>query len=207
LRLRFFMLVLSGLTTGALTGFVAATTASPRADLVPQRHAAQGLCHRVSQGRSLVVVVRNVGAAAAPRSTTTVEFLPGGSFDLPTPALLPKAIFGLPPVDFPVGCFNQDCDLKITVDSRNAVREFDERNNTAVGVCRREFRSDKVPSRGAVVKDAQQRAEAEKLARDTEGVKKANNLIKVGDLREPTKASTVIGHRAQCHGRGGRGHR
>jgi len=58
------------------------------------------------------------------------------------------------------------------------------------------------------VKDAQQRAEAEKLARDTEGVKKVNNLIKVGelregekikvgDLREPTKASTVIGQRVK----------
>lgn len=32
------------------------------------------------------------------------------------------------------------------------------------------------------VKEASQRAEAEKLARDTEGVKEVNNLIKVGEL-------------------------
>jgi hypothetical protein len=35
------------------------------------------------------------------------------------------------------GCFNPDCKFKITVDSRNNIRESDERNNVAEGRCPR----------------------------------------------------------------------
>lgn len=96
---------------------------------------AEGFCKRVNQGQALVVTVKNVGNARAPESTTEIEFSPGGSFQLPTPALSPAAVFDQPPIDFPVGCFNPDCHFKITVDSKGEVSESDERNNAADGTC------------------------------------------------------------------------
>lgn len=115
-------------------------TAPPQPDLVPMKRAAgqgaDGLCYQTNQGGgSLLVAVQNIGTTPVPNSTTTVEFFPGGLYDLPTPALSPGASVNLSPAAFPTSCFNPDCDFKVTVDSKHVVQEFNEGNNISVGVC------------------------------------------------------------------------
>jgi hypothetical protein len=131
---------LLGCAVAALAGCAAAITAAPHPDLVPLPRTADGkpesFCQRATQGRALAVAAQNTGDAPAPNSITVVEFLPGGTFALKTPALDPGSIAELPPIDFPAGCFVPDCDFTITVDAKDRVVESDERNNTAAGVCR-----------------------------------------------------------------------
>ncbi|MFX0108932.1 MAG: CARDB domain-containing protein [Candidatus Hodarchaeota archaeon] len=93
-----------------------------------------GFCQQDDQGR-LIVTVRNQGNADAPPSTTTVEFTPGGSFPLPTPAIPAGGSVDLSPLSIPAECFDADCEFKITVDSLNKVDESDEGNNSANGRC------------------------------------------------------------------------
>ena len=95
-------------------------------------------CKLVKEGPDkgkLVVTVKNQGTAAAPASTTTVEFSPGGSFQLPTPAIPAGGSVDLTPLKIPGVCFNPDCDFKITLDSNGQVNESNEGNNTADGNC------------------------------------------------------------------------
>ena len=132
-------LAMLGLAVGALAGCAPARTASPHPDLVPLPRAAdakpESYCQLANQGRSLAVAAQNIGTADAANSTTVVEFSPGGTIEMKTPALDPGAVFELPPVDFPAGCFDPDCNFTITVDAKDRVLELDERNNTAAGVC------------------------------------------------------------------------
>jgi CARDB len=86
-------------------------------------------------GAPLVVTVKNQGSAAAPASTTKVEFNPGGSFPIPTPAIPAGGSVDLPRISIPDACPNPDCDFKITVDSNGQVNESNEGNNTVNGIC------------------------------------------------------------------------
>ncbi len=83
----------------------------------------------------LIVTVKNQGTANAPASTTTIVFSPGGSFDLPTPAIPKGGSIDLQLLQVPAGCYNPDCSFKITVDSKKQIQESNEANNTAGGSC------------------------------------------------------------------------
>jgi hypothetical protein len=93
-----------------------------------------GFCRRDASGR-LIIRIKNQGAEDAPPSTTKVEFFPGGVFFFATPSVPAGGTVDLPPIDFPAGCFNSDCNFTITVDSNGDVIESDEGNNIAVGTC------------------------------------------------------------------------
>jgi hypothetical protein len=83
----------------------------------------------------LIVSVKNQGPAGAGPSTTRVEFNPGGSFDLATPAVPPGAAVDLPPLRVPASCFTPNCQFRITVDSGSGVYESNAQNNSASGRC------------------------------------------------------------------------
>lgn len=134
-------------TTGALDGEGRVTTQSsidveqirerqrparPLPDLVPVPDASGFFC-RLRDGK-LVVTVKNQGAGPAGPSTTEVDFFRHGRVSLPTPALAPGASTDLL-VDIPPGCFDPDCEFRITVDVLNTVAESNEGNNTANGLC------------------------------------------------------------------------
>ncbi len=101
-------------------------------DLIPVPDPAGSFC-RWRDGR-LLVTVKNQGAGPAGPSTTRVDFGSHGTVDVPTPALAPGASVDLL-VDVPPGCFDPDCDFRITVDALNQVVESNEGNNTASGTC------------------------------------------------------------------------
>lgn len=97
-----------------------------------------GFCKIVKEGPDrgkLVVTVKNQGTKNAPASITTVEFSPGGSFQLTTPPIPAGGTVDLSPLSIPGSCFNSDCDFKITVDSKGQVKETNEGNNTGIGNC------------------------------------------------------------------------
>ncbi|HVP36398.1 MAG TPA: CARDB domain-containing protein [Terriglobales bacterium] len=93
-----------------------------------------GFCKIDKQGY-LTVTVKNQGSANALASTTTIEFSAGGSFDLPTPAIPAGKSVNLQPLKIPAECYHPDCSFKITVDSKNQIKESNEANNTAGGSC------------------------------------------------------------------------
>lgn len=101
-------------------------------DLVPAPGENGDFCRR--QDQNLIVTVRNQGSAGAGPSVTRVDFGPFGSVSLPTPPLAAGASIDL---FFPIpgGCFDPDCEFRITVDANQQVAESDEGNNTANGVC------------------------------------------------------------------------
>jgi subtilase family serine protease len=108
------------------------------ADLVPvgkpDLSGPPGFCKQDNQ-KKLIVTVKNGGTGNAAASTTTIEFLPGGSFSLSTPAIAAGGTSDLAPLDIPAGCFNPDCEFKITVDANNQIKESNETNNSADGSC------------------------------------------------------------------------
>jgi CARDB len=106
--------------------------ARPLADLVPVPDASGFFCRL--RDAKLVVTVKNQGAGPAGPSTTEVDFFSHGRVSLPTPALGPGASTDLL-VDIPPGCFDPDCEFRITVDVLNIVAESNEGNNTANGLC------------------------------------------------------------------------
>lgn len=137
----------------ALASLVMATVVSgcvsPRSfhegpDLIPFKppglSGPDGLCNLSGDRESpkLGVSVENIGDGESPASMTTIEFFPGGSVQLQTPALPGGESIDLMPVAIPLECFNPDCDFKITVDWRNEVNESGgEGNNEADGRCLR----------------------------------------------------------------------
>ena len=111
-----------------------------RPDLVPIKSPGQpdnitGFCKVVDNATKVVVSVKNQGNADSPASTTTVDFFNRGSFQLPTPAIPAGGSVDLPPLNIPAGCFDPDCDFKITVDSGSQINESNEGNNNTDGRC------------------------------------------------------------------------
>jgi hypothetical protein len=101
-------------------------------DLIPVPDDQGNFCRRREGG--LIVTVRNQGSAPAGPSVTRVDFGAHGTVDMPTPGLGPGASVDLT-FSIPFGCFDPDCEFRITVDANNSVAESDEGNNTASGVC------------------------------------------------------------------------
>ena len=89
---------------------------------------------KTDDNHRLMVTVKNQGNADAAASTTTVEFNPGGSVSIATPAIPAGGTVDLS-FTIPSGCFNPDCDFTITVDSKNDINESNEGNNSAKGIC------------------------------------------------------------------------
>jgi len=113
-------------------------------DLIPLKppgfYGPESLCNLSGESESpkLGVSVQNIGEGESPASMTTIEFFPGGSFLLQTPALPGGESVDLMPVAIPLECFDPDCDFRITVDPRNEVNESGgEGNNVADGRCLR----------------------------------------------------------------------
>ena len=125
-------LVLASTLTGCASPGLA------RLDLVPiNPHPDMGelgYCNTNDQ-RQLVVTVKNQGTIKSASSTTTVEFVPGGSFTLSTSVLVAGQEIDLSPLDIPASCWDPDFEFKITVDSGNRIEESDEVNNAASGTC------------------------------------------------------------------------
>jgi hypothetical protein len=100
---------------------------------VPDPQPGVGFCRRDEKG-NLIVTVLNQGTAGAGPSVTEVDFGAFGVTALPTPPLVPGASVDLL-FPIPFGCFNPDCQFRITVDANNQVVESDEGNNFASGTC------------------------------------------------------------------------
>ena len=103
-----------------------------RPDLVPRPDENGSFCRR--EDGVLIVTVCNVGDAPAGPSTTRVDFPGHGSVDVPTPALAAGDCVDIK-ADIPRGCFDPDCEFRITVNATGAVTESDDTNNTATGRC------------------------------------------------------------------------
>lgn len=101
-------------------------------DLIPVPDASGNFC-RGGDGK-LLVTVKNQGAGPAGPSTTEVDFFRHGKVTMPTQALGPNASTDLF-FTIPWGCFDPDCEFRITVDALSEVAETNEGNNTANGVC------------------------------------------------------------------------
>ena len=101
-------------------------------DLIPVPDPKLGFCRR--QGMKLTVTVRNQGSSDAGPSITRVDFGAFGTATQPTPALAAGASTDLV-FTIPAGCFDPDCDFRITVDSNGQVDESNEGNNNASGTC------------------------------------------------------------------------
>jgi hypothetical protein len=103
-------------------------------DLIPVPDETGSFCNQ--EDGALLVTVKNQGTAPAGPSTTQVDFFKYGQISLPTPPLGAGQVTS-PPLAFPIppGCFDKDCEFRITVDLNNDVAESNEANNTADGVC------------------------------------------------------------------------
>lgn len=101
-------------------------------DLVPIAPSATGFC-TVRDGR-LLVRVRNIGSGTAGPSSVTVNFFAHGQETRPVPALNPNQQADIL-VPIPTACHDPDCNFVIEVDAGATVKEGDETNNRAQGVC------------------------------------------------------------------------
>jgi hypothetical protein len=111
-------------------------------DLIPIRplrlSGPDGFCDLSGDPESpkLGVSVQNIGESESPPSVTTIEFSPGGSHEIHTPAIPGGESIALMPVSIPLACFNPNCEFRITVDSRNEINgSRGEGNNEADGRC------------------------------------------------------------------------
>jgi subtilase family serine protease len=93
---------------------------------------AAGFC---KDGPTVVVALRNQGSTTARDSTTRVVFSPGGEFRLATPGVESGRISILPPIGVPPECFSPTCDVQVTVDVDDDVKESEEGNNSARETC------------------------------------------------------------------------
>ena len=114
------------------------------ADLIPLKppgfSGPEGFCHLAGDRESpqLVVSVQNIGEGESSASLTTIDFFPGGSVQLHTPAIAGGDWIDLMPVAIPSACFDPDCEFSITVDWGNEINESGgEGNNEVTGRCLR----------------------------------------------------------------------
>lgn len=94
---------------------------------------------KLRDNNTLLITIRNQGAAAAGQSSTQVQFEGGQSVPAMTPALVPGETVELP-FPFPRGgCTrqggNEICSFTIRADALGAVEESNEPNNIAMGSC------------------------------------------------------------------------
>ena len=83
---------------------------------------------------NLRVHIKNQGTAAAGPSTLEVDFGQYGETLESVPSLLAGETTTIL-VPIPFGCFNPDCNFKITVDSAGVIDESNELNNSQTGSC------------------------------------------------------------------------
>jgi hypothetical protein len=102
-------------------------------DLVPVPDPQTGSFCKLGEGY-LVVTVKNQGAATAGPSKAEVDFPGFGADTRMTNSLAPGASEDLY-FPIPFGCYNPDCDFRITVDIGDDVLEADETNNVATDFC------------------------------------------------------------------------
>jgi len=102
-------------------------------DLIPVPDENGNFCK--TRDGMLVVTVKNQGTLGAGPSKTKVDFGKYGTVTQQTPSLAPGKSVDLS-FQIPKGCFDPDCEFKITVDADDDVVESDEGNNTARGICR-----------------------------------------------------------------------
>jgi len=105
-------------------------------DLVPERRSggqgSEGFCRR--DGQVLTVRVRNQGNEdVLILFKTTVQFGSVTKSAMTSP--MPSGSFSDVTFDIPAGCFDPDCDFKITVDADNDIEESIESNNVEAGIC------------------------------------------------------------------------
>jgi len=130
-------LVMVVLGTSLIVALVGCRFEKP--DLIPFSSMAQ-FCNADGEG-NLLVYVKNVGVGVSPNvHIQVVFFLSGGATHVERPALGTGALGPgqtslAIPVPMPPGCYNPDCDFRITVDVLNEVVESDETNNTVDGSC------------------------------------------------------------------------
>lgn len=88
----------------------------------------------VDCGREIVVRVANQGAGPAGPSTTVVDFGQYGTRTAETPAIDPgdSTVHGFVP---DLGCYDPDCDFRVTVDANGVVDESNEDNNVLEDRC------------------------------------------------------------------------
>ena len=109
-------------------------------DLIPSPPQYVNFCERSADGSRLVVHVKNIGTADAASAEVQVEFfIASGSSQTVngisvTGVLAPGSETSIE-VPIPAGCFNPDCDFKITIDPSNVVPESNETNNKVDGSC------------------------------------------------------------------------
>lgn len=107
-------------------------------DLIPVPRGESGgpidFCETDEETGDLVVTVRNQGTGVAGPSTTEVDFGRYGTVLKPTKKLDPGESVPLE-IPIPRGCYDPDCDFRITVDVDDVVTESDEGNNVASGTC------------------------------------------------------------------------
>ncbi len=111
------------------------------ADLIPAEVPSDAqFCRRDETGGNLLVTVENIGEATSRTSTTAVVyFFRDGTFEGRTRTTGPIAGGRSERLSFEIvdGCFDPDCDFRITVDQTNQVPEGStgERNNSVRGQC------------------------------------------------------------------------
>ncbi|CAB5105027.1 hypothetical protein D3OALGA1CA_1672 [Olavius algarvensis associated proteobacterium Delta 3] len=91
------------------------------------------LCNRDAGGK-LIVPVRNQGTSRARGTSTRVVFFGlGARFE--TTDSIPAGGTVNVLFQMPAGCFNPDCDFRVTVDSDAQIDELSEENNSASDRC------------------------------------------------------------------------
>ena len=103
----------------------------PRPD-AEDRTDAEAFCNR--DGNNLIVRVSNVGPKDAAPTKVTVDYFDFGTQTVTTPTIPGQGIIEVT-VPIPAGCFNSDCNYKITLDPDNNVEEPREDNNSQDGNC------------------------------------------------------------------------
>ncbi len=93
---------------------------------------AAGFC---KEGPTVVVALRNQGPSTARDSTTRVVFSPDGEVRLATPGVEGGRIATLSPIGVPPECFTPNCEIQVTVDVDDDVKESEEGNNSARETC------------------------------------------------------------------------
>ncbi len=111
-------------------------TGAPAADLVPVLSGVSDACHREGNQNWLGITVKNQGNLDAGPSLTTVLFANKTYVDEATPAIAAGTTTMLSPILAPGSCFTPNCEFRVTIDSKQQVKESNKSNNVAEGQCK-----------------------------------------------------------------------